>query len=304
MRKTILVATDFSDEAFFALKHAIGLAKYLDARLVVLHAHHDLPVALPEGSIFSSHFDAIGTESRLQHLIADKIEKLLEEIEVGSIDVEISVYPGSAIQGILELSERISPAYVIIGRTGLSKFEHMITTSCGEKLVRHCNKTVITIAEETDVLSKSILVPLDFGPTGKNQMEELRRLPLAPDAVIHILSVVPAPSGIWSQLVGDSLTDKALAKVRNDTRKRLDQVVELISDLNRKVALHMREGRACQEILRVADSIKCDTVLIGSIGRSGLAHLLIGNTAEKVMQNFTRRMIIVHHESKSKSKSK
>jgi nucleotide-binding universal stress UspA family protein len=45
-----------------------------------------------------------------------------------------------------------------------------------------------------------------------------------------------------------------------------------------------REGRAAQTITEVAEEIGADVVVMGTHGRTGLAHMLLGSVAEKVVR--------------------
>ena len=47
----------------------------------------------------------------------------------------------------------------------------------------------------------------------------------------------------------------------------------------------LEEGDAAKEILRVADELQCDLIVVGTHGRTGLGRLLMGSVAEQVMRN-------------------
>jgi nucleotide-binding universal stress UspA family protein len=46
----------------------------------------------------------------------------------------------------------------------------------------------------------------------------------------------------------------------------------------------LAEGNAAAEILRVAEEAKCDVIVLGTHGRTGLARLLLGSVAEQVLR--------------------
>lgn len=56
---------------------------------------------------------------------------------------------------------------------------------------------------------------------------------------------------------------------------------------------HLVEGEPAEQIVRIANSIPCDFIVMGSRGRSGLARLLLGSVAEFVLREAMCPVIIV-----------
>ena len=75
-------------------------------------------------------------------------------------------------------------------------------------------------------------------------------------------------------------------------------------DLNYPVETRFSRGQAPDEIVRVAKEVGCDLIVMGTHGRTGLARLLMGNTAESVAPEAHCPVIIVkssQHATPSKS---
>ena len=51
-----------------------------------------------------------------------------------------------------------------------------------------------------------------------------------------------------------------------------------------QVAVHVRDGNPFLEILQAARDFHSDVIVMGTHGRTGVAHLLIGSVAEKVVR--------------------
>ena len=45
-----------------------------------------------------------------------------------------------------------------------------------------------------------------------------------------------------------------------------------------------RQGDPAKEILRMAQDLPCDLIVMGTHGRTGLAHLLMGSVAEQIVR--------------------
>ena len=55
----------------------------------------------------------------------------------------------------------------------------------------------------------------------------------------------------------------------------------------------LREGTASKEIIKYADETNCNLIIIGSSGHSKITELLIGSTAQKVIDNSKIPILIV-----------
>jgi nucleotide-binding universal stress UspA family protein len=51
-----------------------------------------------------------------------------------------------------------------------------------------------------------------------------------------------------------------------------------------RISTRVAEGRAKVEILRMIDEMHADLVVMGTHGRSGLSHVLLGSVAERVVR--------------------
>ena len=56
------------------------------------------------------------------------------------------------------------------------------------------------------------------------------------------------------------------------------------ADLGVTVEFRLEEGHAAVEILRMAEKVRCDLIVLGSHGRTGLRRLLTGSVAEAVLR--------------------
>jgi nucleotide-binding universal stress UspA family protein len=65
-------------------------------------------------------------------------------------------------------------------------------------------------------------------------------------------------------------------------RERLKSLALSVPDVH--VDDRLAEGDTANEILRVAQEVNCDLVVLGTHGRKGLGRLLMGSVAEKVLR--------------------
>jgi len=57
--------------------------------------------------------------------------------------------------------------------------------------------------------------------------------------------------------------------------------------------VHFEEGHAAVEILRMAENLRCDLIVLGSHGRTGLRRLLTGSVAEAVLRRSHCSVLVV-----------
>jgi nucleotide-binding universal stress UspA family protein len=73
---------------------------------------------------------------------------------------------------------------------------------------------------------------------------------------------------------------------RDQGRKDLDKILELPRHKGAGVHItrHLTEGKPHEEICRFAEQRDADIIVMGTHGRTGLARLLLGSVAERVVR--------------------
>ena len=142
---TILVPTDFSEDATRALESAVDLARISGGRIVLLHAYSiELPFAapsygggviLPEGFYVEYRNQASQSVERLAKETASK-----EGIEVTGVAIEQPAW-----LAIVEQAEKLPADLVVMGTRGLTGIKHVALGSTAERVVRKATCPVLTV---------------------------------------------------------------------------------------------------------------------------------------------------------------
>lgn len=74
------------------------------------------------------------------------------------------------------------------------------------------------------------------------------------------------------------------SNVRERLREQLQQFVHSIDTKEVNVRTQLSDGVPYVEITHAARELKADLIVIGTHGRTGLAHLLLGSVAERVVR--------------------
>ncbi len=132
---------------------------------------------------------------------------------------------------------------------------------------------------------KKILVPIDFGENSKDVLQYAATLADKFQAEIHLLHVIEdlaalasGPDGFF-KMPAD--TEKEI--IQYAQKKLKEYTIPDVFDIPNKV-LQVCDGTPFVEIIRYARDNKIDLIVLGTHGRSGLVHMLLGSVAEKVIR--------------------
>lgn len=108
-------------------------------------------------------------------------------------------------------------------------------------------------------------------------------------AQLHLVQVEPVSQVLQDLDLANPAT--ALAKASPALQARLSAFADELGLAGAQ--LHIRAGVVEQQIQQLARELQTELVVLGSIGRSGLSGILLGNTAEQVLQQLRRDVLVV-----------
>ena len=116
--------------------------------------------------------------------------------------------------------------------------------------------------------------------------------------ILHIRSVNPRWSYVDNYMTKEDW-NKLKVIMREDIDKKYnDQYLSQIKDKN-KVKTVTKSGREDEEILKFAKNEGIDLITMGTHGRTGIEHLLIGSVAEKIIRRSPIPVFIIPCKKKS-----
>jgi universal stress protein E len=124
-------------------------------------------------------------------------------------------------------------------------------------------------------------------------------LPALSAGCVAIQTIRPKESGLPS-FKNIRLADEEVAKLEVQVREEADRgMLKLLRDAGLaagKLELELREGDPGYVIPEYAREKGIDLVVMGTVGRSGIPGLLVGNTAERVFGQIECSMLAVKPE--------
>ena len=128
-----------------------------------------------------------------------------------------------------------------------------------------------------------ILVPIDFSDYASAVVEWATHLAKEHDSAIVLLHVYHLPVE-FQQVEGAYLPADFWSTVKDEARRALDEYGYKIREQGIEVEMVVREGYPATIIEEEVERQNADMIVIGSRGRTGLKHLLLGSIAERVVQ--------------------
>lgn len=136
-------------------------------------------------------------------------------------------------------------------------------------------------------MTKALLVPVDFSPSSKRALAVARELAATLGAEIVLLHTFEQPFtiGELSPLLAQQFYEEAVPAASG--------ALEKLAKENGVTRTFFREGEAGPEIIRLAKELAPDFIIMGTHGRTGLRHLVMGSVASYVIRHATMPVITV-----------
>jgi nucleotide-binding universal stress UspA family protein len=131
-----------------------------------------------------------------------------------------------------------------------------------------------------------ILVPTDFSPPSDAALEYARILAAKFGSALRILHVIDDPSS-ESEFVSDGFapsTEGIQDALTAHARKRLEHLMTSVDRLRFHAYVDAVIGTPAAAIIDYAGATGTSLIVMGTHGRTGMAHLLMGSVAEQVVR--------------------
>lgn len=132
-----------------------------------------------------------------------------------------------------------------------------------------------------------VLVPVDYSEFSRRALEYAAQLAARFAASVQVLHVWDRPSYVPENLtVGPPGSAKSLAELVRDTAQA--EMTSFLAGVDLPVEVpvehHLAGGEPAHAILGWLESHPADLLVVGTHGRTGVKHLLMGSVAEKLVR--------------------
>lgn len=270
--KNILVPCDFSKPAINAFRFALDIAAKSNGtvhllnviELPVLHDTVLMPVLSFEEQLLKE----------LQEKGTKEFEKIKTKYAVEGAKVISKVDFGVPTRMILDYVTAHSIDIIVMGSHGASGFKEFLIGSNAEKVVRNSSVPVLVIKDYRKGPIKSIVFPNTLETEHQEELVlKVKALQNFFDATLHI---------VWINTPLNFASDTITQDRLKEFAKRF-----MLKDYTINIFNHTNEEEG---IIKFTQMIKGDLIAMGTHGRKGISHLMLGSLAEDVV-NHTESII-------------
>jgi nucleotide-binding universal stress UspA family protein len=135
----------------------------------------------------------------------------------------------------------------------------------------------------------TILVPTDGSEPATAALDHAADLAAAHDATVHLLYVTESPAIAPTPTAGNVLDE-----LERHGEEIVDEAAERLRNL--RVHTSVARGSPHRAILDYTETNDIDLVVMGTHGRTGLSHALLGSVAERVVRLSPVPVLTVRHD--------
>jgi nucleotide-binding universal stress UspA family protein len=269
--KKILVPTDFSEYAYYALKVAAQIAKKNDGEIILLHM---LELPHQAGDAIGSGHD-IPEIMLFKNAAINKLEDLMNDECLDGLKVSEIIQFELAFNGIMDISKKNDVDLIVMGSHGASGFKEMFIGSNAEKVVRFSDIPVLVLKRNEGIFNVDHFVfASDFSDEVRKPFQKVVEFANKFNAELHLV-MINTPSSfkpthianeIMSNFVSNYSINKFSTHIYNDT--------------------NVENG-----ILNFANHVDADLIGMSTHGRRGLSHFFNGSISEDLVNHALRPVI-------------
>ncbi len=269
--KKILIPTDFSKHAEYALKVAAQIARKNDGEIILLHM-----LELPHQA-----GDAIGAGKDIPEIMffknaaISRLDDLMDEDYLDGLNVSQVVQFELAFDGILKISQKNNVDLIVMGSHGASGYKEMFIGSNAEKVVRNSEVPVLIIKkEEPNFQVNDFVFASDFADEIKKPFEKVVQFANKFDATLH-LAMINTPNDFKPTSISEEIMKNFVSNFTVNKYK-----THIYNETN------IEKG-----ILNFSNSINADLIGMSTHGRKGLSHFFNGSISEDLVNHATRPVV-------------
>jgi nucleotide-binding universal stress UspA family protein len=168
----------------------------------------------------------------------------------------------------------------------------MSATPVSQKAVEHAS-----VDSSSELQLKRILVPTDFSESSERALKYAVRLGAPFKAEVVLLHVFHLKEylGLLSQRedIDSAIANQVLDASKSGAMEKLEDLVRRVDGKDVVVLPILLIGVPFEEIVRYAVEHEIDLIVMPTHGRTGLAHFLLGSTAERVISHSDCPVVVI-----------
>jgi nucleotide-binding universal stress UspA family protein len=291
-----MVPIDFSPRSLELLEYARAFAGKFGATVHLAHVYEPdhpltnvmgMPLALPPVQVAQG--------------IRRHLKDLAKKYGLDLLPGHAHAIEGRPFEEICQLARRHAIDLILVATRGNTGIKHLLLGSTAERIVRYSPCPVLVVHPgakdghpvKPEVNFRKILVPIDFSECSLKGFAYARALAGQFEAKLIVLNSVAFQYYITSDEYARYDLPLLLEQEERASRRQMREFMEKTDWEGVEASASLQIGHAGQQVCSQAVDRKVDLIVISTHGATGFKHVLVGSTAEYVVQHATCPVLVV-----------
>jgi universal stress protein E len=272
--RRILVATDGTVPAAWAVERAARLPIAQGGKLIVAQV-------LPEHDLRGQRKAMKEEAQRYLNEFTHRIQSRYRKARRSDVTVAAALRRGPAYQEIIRVARTMAADLIVLGKHGHSAVRDLLLGSTAEKIIHAGHIPVLIVNRKPAEPYRHPAVALDLEDTARTTLDVALRA-LGPE--VADIAVIHAYAAPFEGAITHREPGAYRRACRADAAKRLGGILKSVDDaIHWETAIRFGDPRTV--IVRELARQRADLAVLGTHGRSGLSHFLLGSVAEYVIRS-------------------
>lgn len=291
----VLVATDGSESAAVAVDLVAGLPWPEGSTVRVVQAVESGAALFGGPWPAAASFQTDRIETELRRAAEEAIAAARTRLERPGLTVRGAVLDGRPAVAIADEATVMDADVVVVGSRGHGAIGSVLLGSVSSEVIDHAPVPVL-VARRPQV--RSVILAWDGSTAAERAAGLLGRWPVFAGVPVRVVSVTEVRVPWWTGFPEPGVPAAVLVLDAVDAARQVhERLAREMADRLRAAGLAAeadhREGDAATTILAAAHDAAADLIVMGTHGRSGIARLVLGSVARKVLHHADVSVLVV-----------
>lgn len=293
----ILIATDGSEDAGYALDFMLRFPFPKDSKMTVLSVVADIPMLPAElDALDETQYEALNLANKR---LADDAKELVacesKRLQKDGWSCETMVGNGNPVDEILRVADEIDADLIVLGSHGTGLAKRFLLGSVSDRVLEYANCSVLIVKKKAGEgvpqaiepgtnAPYRIMLAYDKSDVSQEALDLCSSLPLEANSQINVVYVMPLITA-YRQDVRQHINSIWLQK-KQIMQGELDKAVKSLQWATPNVVTELREAESVSnEILVAAEQAGSDLIMFGCKDRSAIKNLLHGSITRRMARH-------------------
>jgi nucleotide-binding universal stress UspA family protein len=205
-------------------------------------------------------------------------------------DIRTHVADGSPAATVVQVAADTDADLIVLGAHGYGAVARVLLGSVSNKvaLQARCAVEIVKTTADASPPGFRLLLATDFSATAARALENVQTMPWPESTEVRLVTSMPPLQFLSAAEVGGHEALREIEMARAARRSVEDKLAKLREELGSKfgaacVTSEVLDGDPRNVLVDVAAQWRASLIVLGSHGRTGLKHLLLGSVAQGVL---------------------